>query len=53
VRIGDTITATVEVTDLIPEKNLARLKTSCTNQKGELALEGTALVMPPKPVGAG
>jgi 3-hydroxybutyryl-CoA dehydratase len=53
VRIGDTITATVEVTELIPEKNLARLKTSCTNQKGELVLEGAALVMPPKPVGAG
>ncbi len=53
VRIGDTITATVEVTELIPEKNLARLKTTCTNQRGELVLEGTALVMPPKPVGAG
>ncbi len=50
VRIGDTITAMVEVTELIPEKNLARLKTTCTNQKGELVLEGTALVMPPKPV---
>ena len=52
VRIGDTITATVEVTELIPEKNLARLKTTCANQKGELVLEGTALVMPPKPTGA-
>ncbi len=49
VRIGDTITATVEVTELIPEKNLARLKTTCTNQRGEVVLEGTALVMPPKP----
>jgi 3-hydroxybutyryl-CoA dehydratase len=48
VRIGDTITATVEVTDLIPEKNLARLKTTCTNQRGEVVLEGTAVVMPPK-----
>lgn len=38
VRIGDTITATVEVTELIPEKNLARLKTTCTNQTGELVL---------------
>jgi 3-hydroxybutyryl-CoA dehydratase len=53
VRIGDTITATVEVTELIPERNLARLKTTCTNQKEELVLEGTALVMPPKPMGAG
>ena len=48
VRIGDTITATVEVTELLPEKNLARLKTTCANQRGEVVLEGTALVMPPK-----
>ncbi len=52
VRIGDTITATVEVTELIPEKNLARLKTTCTNQRDEVVLEGTALVMPPKPAGS-
>jgi 3-hydroxybutyryl-CoA dehydratase len=51
VRIGDTVTATVEVTELIPEKNLARLKTTCTKQGGEVVLEGTALVMPPKPDG--
>lgn len=49
VRIGDTVTAAVEVLELIPEKNLARLKTTCTNQRGEVVLEGTALVMPPKP----
>lgn len=48
VRIGDTITAAVEVTELIPEKNLARLNTVCTNQRNEVVLEGTALVMPPK-----
>lgn len=47
VRIGDTITATVEVMELIPGKNLVRLKTTCTNQRGEVVLEGTALVMPP------
>jgi 3-hydroxybutyryl-CoA dehydratase len=49
VRIGDTITATVEVTELIPEKNLACLKTTCTNQRAEVVLEGTAVVMPPQP----
>ena len=48
VRIGDTITTRVEVTELVKEKNLARLKTTCTNQKGEMVLDGTALVMPPK-----
>lgn len=48
VRIGDTITARVEVIELVKEKNLARLRTTCTNQEGELVLEGTALVMPPK-----
>lgn len=52
VRIGDTITATVEVTELIEEKNLVRLKTTCTNQRDEVVLEGTALVMPPKPTGS-
>lgn len=48
VRIGDTVTARVEVVELVREKNLARLKTTCTNQNGERLLEGTALVMPPK-----
>ncbi len=48
VRIGDTVTARVEVVELVAEKNLARLRTTCTNQKGEPLLNGTALVMPPK-----
>ncbi len=48
VRIGDTITAKVEVIELLKEKNLARLRTTCINQEGELVLEGTALVMPPR-----
>lgn len=48
VRIGDTVTARVEVIELVREKNLARLKTTCTNQSGELLLNGTALVMPPR-----
>jgi 3-hydroxybutyryl-CoA dehydratase len=48
VRIGDTITARVEVFELIPEKNRLRLKTSCTNQDGVVVLDGKALVSPPK-----
>jgi len=48
VRIGDTVTARVEVMELIPEKNRVRLMTTCTNQEGTRILEGTALVSPPK-----
>ncbi len=48
VRIGDTITATVEVIETTPEKNRARLKTTCANQDGKVVLEGEALVSPPK-----
>jgi 3-hydroxybutyryl-CoA dehydratase len=48
VRIGDTITARVEVLELITEKNRVRLKTTCTNQDNVVVLEGEAQVMPPK-----
>ncbi len=45
---GDTITATVTVAELIPEKNRAILDTVCTNQHGEVVIKGKATVMPPK-----
>ena len=48
VRIGDTITATAEIVELLPEKNIARLNTTCLNQRGESVVEGEAVVMPPK-----
>ena len=48
VRIGDTITARVEVTELIPEKNRVRLKTTCTNEDGKQVVDGEALMSPPK-----
>ena len=48
VRIGDTITAQVEVLELQVEKNRVRMKTTCTNQEGTVVLDGEALVMPPK-----
>ncbi len=48
VRIGDTITAKVDVLELIPEKNRAKFKTSCTNQDGKLVVDGIAWAMPPK-----
>ncbi len=48
VRFGDTVTATCTVSELLPEKNLAKLETICTNQRGEVVIKGTATVMPPK-----
>src|SRR4030066_979023 len=48
VRVGDIITAKVEVIELIPEKNRVKFKTTCTNQKGEVVVDGIAWGMPPK-----
>jgi len=48
VRMGDTITARVEVVELITEKNRLRLQTTCRNQEGTVVLDGEALVSPPK-----
>jgi 3-hydroxybutyryl-CoA dehydratase len=48
VRIGDIITARVEVLELIPEKNRVKFKTTCVNQDGEVVVDGTAWIMPPK-----
>jgi len=48
VRIGDTITARVEVIELAPEKNRAKLRTTCTNQNGHVVVDGAAWGMPPK-----
>lgn len=48
VHIGDTITAKIEVLELIPAKNRAILKTTCSNGEGQIVLEGQAVVMPPK-----
>ena len=48
VKLGDTITARVEITELLPERNRARLKTTCLNQRGEEVLSGEAWVLPPK-----
>ena len=47
VYFGDTITATCTVSELLPEKNIARLETVCTNQDGAAVIKGTATVMPP------
>ena len=48
VKFGDTITARVEVIEVIGERNRLRLQTVCTNQHGEEVLSGEAWVMPSK-----
>jgi len=48
VRIGDTITARVEVVEIKREKNKVNLQTRCFNQNGVMVIDGTALVSPPK-----
>jgi len=45
VRIGDTVTASVEILELLREKRRIRLRTTCANQNGETVLKGEALVM--------
>ncbi len=48
VRIGDTVTARVEVAEINAEKNRVVLNTTCRNQNQETVLDGQALVSPPK-----
>lgn len=47
VRPGDTVSATVEVAALDTDKNIAVLRTFCTNQDGVLVVDGQAKVKPP------
>lgn len=49
VRIGDTVTARVEVVEKIDEKKRVRLATTCVNQEGTQLISGEALVSPPRP----
>ncbi len=49
VRIGDTVTATVEVIEKMEDRKRVRLKTTCVNQEGTRVLDGEALVSPPRP----
>jgi acyl dehydratase len=46
VHIGDTVTARVEIVELLRDRNRLCLKTLCLNQAGEPVLEGEAWVMP-------
>ncbi len=47
VRIGDEITARVEVVEVISEKRL-RLRTQCFNQRKELVIDGEAVIGTPR-----
>jgi len=47
VLIGDTVTARVEVIEVIASKKRARLTTTCRNQRGETVIEGEATVLVP------
>ena len=48
VYIGDTVTATCTVAEVVEEKNIVKLETICTNQNGDVVIKGMATVMPPK-----
>ena len=43
-RIGDTITASAEVTEVRKDKGIVTLKNTCVNQNGETVVEGEAAV---------
>jgi 3-hydroxybutyryl-CoA dehydratase len=47
VMIGDTVTARIEVVEVIAAKKRVRLSTVCRNQRGETVLDGEALLMVP------
>lgn len=48
VHIGDTVTATATVEEIILEKNRVILDTTVVNQDGEIVIQGKATVMTPK-----
>lgn len=48
VRIGDTITTTVTVAELLPAKRRVRFECVCTNGDGKVVLEGEAMMMVPE-----
>jgi len=46
VKAGDTITARVEIAEVLRERNRIRLQTVCVNQLGDEVLSGEAWIMP-------
>ncbi len=48
VRIGDTVTAVVEVAEIHGPRNRVVLRIYCKNQEGAIVVDGRAVVSPPK-----
>jgi 3-hydroxybutyryl-CoA dehydratase len=48
VKFGDTVTAIVEVVEIMIDKKRVRLKTYCINQENTTVVDGEALVSPPR-----
>lgn len=50
VKIGDVLTAELEITDLVEKEkfDIATIKTTCFNQNGEVVIAGEATVIPPR-----
>lgn len=48
VRIGDTVTARVEVIEMIVPKRRVKLSTVCRNQNGDKVVDGEAIVLVPE-----
>jgi 3-hydroxybutyryl-CoA dehydratase len=44
VKIGDTVTAVVTVTEKRDDKRIVKLQTTVSNQRGEVVIDGTAVV---------
>ena len=44
VKIGDTVTVTVTVTEKRDDKRIIKLRTTATNQRGEMVVDGTAVI---------
>ena len=44
VKIGDTVTVTVTVTEKRDDKRIIKLRTSATNQRGEMVVDGSAVI---------
>ncbi len=51
VRIGEAITAAAEVTAYDPQHRRLTLHTTCTNQRGEMVLDGEAVLLVEPPGG--
>ncbi len=50
VRIGDVLTVELKVLEILPKTkfDIAKIRTTCTNERGEVVISGTATVIPPE-----